>query len=136
LNIGGVLLLEFCAGCLLILILGIELFIRLQPQLGACLHSWLISLGPVDHANRIIGFGIIGVDLKGFTIVRFGVFKLLHLQIDVGDSLDTVDALGVALQHCLILIDSLLSQAVIVFGINSWNVLLSIGGSQIETSID
>jgi hypothetical protein len=69
--------------------------------------------------HRIVRFRIIGVEGDGLAVVSLGILEFLHLQVEVGDALDAVDVLGIALQHRLVLVNRVLSHAIVVLRIDA-----------------
>src|SRR5207245_4543777 len=101
-------------------------------------HAGLIGLGPVDYSDRIIRLRIVGIQFRSLAVVLLGLFKLLHLQIQIRDSLDAVYLLfvtGMAVQNLLILLDSSFSVAIIFRSVHPGDVLLGIRGGQVEPRI-
>src|SRR5436190_11916092 len=107
-----------------------------QSQLGALFHAGLIRLGPVDHTDRVVGFGVVGVEFTRLAIILLGILKYLYLQIKVSDPFDAIDILGITLQHCFVLVNGLLGHAIVILGIGAGDVLLGVGSRQIEASIN
>src|SRR6202140_3977354 len=60
---GCVLCLQLFADLLLVFVLGIQILFRLHAQCGAFFHAGLVGGGPVDDADRIIGLGIVRVQV-------------------------------------------------------------------------
>ena len=97
-------------------LLVFERLFRLQSQVRTRFHAGLIGLGPVDYSDRIIRLRIVGIQFRSLAVVLLGLFKLLHLQIQIRDSLNAVYLLfvtGMAVQNLLILLDSSFSVAII-----------------------
>ena len=119
--------------------LVLQWFVRLKTKLGTLFHAWLVRLGPIDDANRVVDLGVIWIDVRRHMVVLFGILELLHLQIQIGDALNAVDLLflpWVPLNDVLIFFNGLLGHFVIVRSIGAGNVLLRISRSQIKTCHD
>src|SRR5262249_52882593 len=112
-----------------------EGFFGLQADFGPLLHAWLVRLGPVDHADRVVHLWIIGVHLRGLTVIILRVVKLLHLQVQIGDAFGAVDLLflgSVRINYSFVLFNGLLGHAVVVFSIHPGDVLIGESGRQIH----
>src|SRR5271166_353206 len=136
---GSVLFLQLGANFLLIFVLGIQALVRLHSELRALFHSRLIAGGPVDHAHRVVGLGIVGVDIGGHAVILLGLIELLHVQIKVCDALGGIHLLiagGVHVEDALILLDGLFRHFIVVRSIGAGNVLLGEGSGQIHFGID
>src|SRR6185437_4105623 len=109
--------------------------IRTQPEFCPLFHAGLESHGPIDDADRVIGFGIVLVEIDGFLVISTRVIEFLHLQRQSGNALDAVYVLGVLGQDSLVLIDGAVGIGEVVGRVYARNILSDIGGSQIELGI-
>jgi len=71
-------------------------------QLGLGVATQLISLGPFDHGNRVVGLGIVGISLDRLAVVLFGFIELFQVEIDAGQHLDGIHVSGVLLEDILV----------------------------------
>src|SRR5437879_9851848 len=133
LNVGGI---SLSNGGTDLLVLGRQGLIGLHAELGTLFLARHVGLRPVDDGNRIIRLGIVGIDLGSLLVILLGHVKLLHLQIEIGDALGSVDGPGIDLQHLLVLLNRLLAIVVVLGSIGARNVLLSKGCGQIQSGID
>src|ERR1700687_2073809 len=119
-----------------LLVLGRQGVLGLQAEFCALLLTRYVGLSPVNNRDRVIRLGVIGFDLGSLLVVLLSQVDFLHLQIEIGDALNAVDVPGIDLQHLLVLLNRLLGIAVVVGSIGTRNVLLSVGGGQIQAGID
>src|SRR6202795_4398150 len=133
LNVGGISLSHRGAD---LLVLGRQRLVGLHAEFGTLFLTRHVGLRPVDDSDRIIRLGVIRIDLGGLLVILLGQVKFLHLQIEIGDTLDAVDVPGIDLQHLLVLLNRLLTIMVVLGGVGTRNVLLSKGRGQIQAGID
>src|SRR5580693_1472961 len=136
---GHVLHFQFVAGFFLIFILGIQVLVRLQAQLGAFFHARLVASRPVDDAYRVVGFRIVGIDIGGHAVELLGVVELFHVQVQVGYPLGGVYFLVARRIHgedVLVLLNGLLCHFVVVWRVGARDVLLSVSGGQVHLGIN
>src|SRR5229473_6651325 len=133
LNVGGIFLSN---GGTDLLVLGRQGLIGLHAELGTLFLTRHVGLRPVDDGDRIIGLGVVGIDLGSLLVILLGQVKFLHLQIEIGDALDAVDISGIDLQHLLVLFNRLLTIVVVFGSIGARNILLSKGCGQTQTGIN
>ena len=117
-------------------LLVLEGLLRLEAELGAGFHARLVDLRPVDDADRVVRLGIVRIEFGGLAIVLLGLIELLHVQVQITDSFDASDVFRVLFEDRLVGVDRLLGHAVVIFGVGARNVLLGIGGSQIEPGVE
>src|ERR1700686_1258965 len=96
----------------------------LHGELVALFLTELVGLGPIDEGDRVVGFGIVGVDLDGLVVVLLGIVEALFLEGEVGDSLGGVFVAGIDGEHFFVLFDGLLGVALVFGGLGAGNVLL------------
>ena len=62
-------------------LLVLQLIGRLHAQFGPGLLVRLVGLHPVDHGQRIIGFRIVGIELRDLLVILLGLIELLLLEV-------------------------------------------------------
>ncbi len=88
---------------------------------------------PVDDADGVIGFGILGINGDDALLILLGHGHVLDVEVDGGDLLERHDVVGVALEHDLEVVDGILRGLQILRSVDVGDDLLRIGGSKIET---
>src|SRR5208337_4169166 len=116
LNVGRILLPHHGTN---LLVLGGQRLLGLHAELGALFLTGHVGLCPVNYGDRVIRLGVVRIETGRLLVVVLGLGELLHLQVEIGDALNTVDIPGIGCQHLLVLVDRLLAKAVVVWSIDA-----------------
>src|SRR5260370_5236676 len=137
---GSVLDFQFGADLFLILVLGAQVLIRLHAELGTLFHARLVADGPVDDADRVVGIGIIRIEVRDHVVVFLGLLEFFLVVIKGCNALGCIYLLIPGrifhLEDVFVLLNGLFGHFVVVGSVSARNVLLSEGGGQVHLGVN